>query len=93
LSEISYLLYVQDFLKQLLLFLPVTFIVAFFVEPFLLYTPRMLRRPHPTLAVAATMRKPQKEPAPCQPHFKRQTHLDSQKVLLGFSEFRISPWA
>jgi hypothetical protein len=67
LSRLGYLLYVEDFFEHLLLSLPVMFGVAFFVEPFLPYTPRMLRRLHPTLAVAATVRKLQKEAAPCQP--------------------------
>jgi len=67
---------------------------AVFVEPFLPHTPRMLRRPHPTLAVAATVRKLQKEAAPCEPYFKWQTHfLTLEEILLGFSEFRISLWA
>jgi hypothetical protein len=67
LLEISCLLYVQDLLEHLLLSLPVMFGVAFFVEPFLPHTPRMLRRPDPTLAVAATVRKLQKKATPCQP--------------------------
>jgi hypothetical protein len=65
--------------------------VAFFVEPFLPHTPRMLRRPHPTLAVAATVRKLQKKAAPRQPYSKWQTHfLTLREILSGFSEFRIS---
>lgn len=80
--------------EHLLLSLPVMFGVAFFVVPFLHYTPRMLRRRHPTLAVAATMRKLQKEAAPCKPYFKWQTHfLTLGETLLGLSEYRISLWA
>ncbi len=41
------------------------FFVALSVEPFLLDTPRMLRRPDPMLAVGAAVRKLQKKVDPC----------------------------